>query len=80
MNVTYGIIEETYEVGNIKRTSYGIAAFSNVPCNGASCIVFAARDLCAERAPLENLVCKINQTQLSEIHFKDMINDFLTTK
>lgn len=80
MSVTYGMIEETYEVGDYKRTSYGIAAFSDVPCNGASSIVFAARDLCAERAPMEDLVRKINQAQLSEIHFKDMINDFLTTK
>ena len=80
MNVTYGIIKETYEVGNIKRTSYGIAAFSNVPYNGASCIVFAARDLSAERAPIEELVCKNNRFQLSETHFNDIINDFLTTR
>ena len=80
MSVTYGMIEETYEVGDYKRTSYGIAAFSDVPCNGTSSIVFAARDLCTERTPIEDLVKKINRAQLSEIHLEDMINDFLATK
>ena len=80
MKFTYGMIEEIYEIGDLKRTSYGIAAFSDVPCNGASCILFAARDLSAERTPIEELVCKINRFQLSETHFNDIINDFLTTK
>lgn len=80
MSVTYGIIEETYTVGNCKRTSYGIAAFSDVATNGASCIVFSARDLCSRREPLEDLVFKINRVQLSEIHYEDIVNDFLTAK
>ena len=79
-SVTYGIIEEIYEIRGEKRTSYGIAAFVDVDTNGTSNILFSARDLCAEREPLEKLIEKINQTQLSEIHCNDVVDDFLTSK
>lgn len=80
MKITYGVVKETYEVEGYRRTSYGIAAFSDVELQGASCILFAARDLSVNRQPIDALVLKINQSQLSEIHYEDIVNDFLASK
>ena len=77
MSITYGIVTETHEVNAHKRTSYGIAAYSNVEENGAACVLYAARDLSQTREPIEPLVAQLNSGEASALHFEDLINDFL---
>ncbi len=77
MSITYGIIRETHEIGDHKRDAYGIAAYSDVEVNGTGCVLYAARDLSNERASLEELVERLNRAEASELHFGDLINDYL---
>ena len=77
MSITYGIVTETYEMGDQKRTSYGIAAYSDIEPSGTACVLYAARDLSSEREVLDILVDKLNRSEASEIHFEDFINDYL---
>lgn len=77
MSITYGIITETYEVGEQTRTSYGIAAYSNVEQSGTACVLYAARDLSPSREVLDILVEKLNRIGASELHFEDLVNDYL---
>lgn len=78
MGLTYGIIRETHEVSGNTRESYGIAAYFNTETDGSACVLYAARDLSRERAPLEALVERLNRECASELHFEELIEDFLS--
>lgn len=79
MNITYGITEETYSLGNTTRVSYGIAAYADADEDGTATIVASVRDITANRQALTELVSLCNSLELSTIHLMDVVEDFLSS-
>lgn len=79
MNITYGITEETYSLGNTTRVSYGIAAYADADEDGTATIVASVRDITANRQALAELVSLCNSLELSTIHLMDVVEDFLSS-
>ena len=76
--ITYGIIEETYRLGNNARTSYGIAVYADADRDGTTTVLSSVSDVSPDRRPLERLVEWCNLLQLSPTHLRDVIDDFLS--
>jgi hypothetical protein len=79
MSITYGIINESHEIEGEHRTSYGIAAYSDVEVNGSACILCTKSDLSCERAPLEEFVSRLNGEQVSVTQLEERIEEYLAT-
>lgn len=79
MNVTYGVIEEIYSLGNVSRISYGIAAYAAPAEDGIATIVASAHDVSANKQALAELVSLCNRLKLSTIHLNDVVEDFLAS-
>lgn len=77
MNAVFGLVKETYILGDISRVSYGIVAFADIKNNGTAIIIDAARDISTDRKRIEALVRKCNALHLSTVHFHDIVEDFL---
>jgi len=76
-NVTYTLVEETYNFGGESRVSYGIAACSNADIDGTATIILSVHDVTSDKERLSQLVRDCNDLQLSSIHLYDVIEDFL---
>lgn len=76
MDITYGIIEEIYILGDKRRTSYGIAAYSNLESDSTVTIVASVRDISCDKQKISNLVTLCNRLSLSPIHLGDVVVDF----
>ena len=48
-DITYGIVSETYFVGNQIRVSYGIVAYSHAECDGGLTIIASVHDITDEK-------------------------------
>lgn len=77
MSITYGIIEESHEVGGKKRISYGIAAYSDVKESGSATVLCRVNDLSPCRENVLRAVDLLNQSGASLLHFEDLIDDYL---
>ena len=77
ITVTYGITEEKYTLGQQTRISYGIAAYSNSETDGTATIIASVQDISEDREKLSRLVQNCNCLELSVIHLRDVIEDFL---
>lgn len=77
ITVTYGITEEKYTLGQQTRISYGIAAYSNSEIDGTATIIASVQDISEDREKLSRLVQTCNCLELSVIHLRDVIEDFL---
>lgn len=77
MNITYGITEEVYVLGESRRISYGIAAYADSAAEGTSAIVASVRDVSCSRSQLEILANLCNRIRLDPDHLSDVIEDFL---
>ena len=77
MNMTYGITEETYSLGNSTRVSYGVVAYANADEDGTAAIVASVHDITADKLALTKLVSLCNRLELSLIHLNDAMEDFL---
>lgn len=77
ITVTYGITEEKYTLGQQTRISYGIAAYSNSETDGTATIIASVQDISEDREKLSRLVQTCNCLELSVIHLRDVIEDFL---
>ncbi len=75
--VRYGIIEETYVLDNIRRTSYGVAAYEDLGKEGIYAVVMQIGDICSDREKLLTFIESCNQLDLSLIHLRDAVDDFL---
>lgn len=64
-NVTYGLSEEIYALGNEKRVSYGIVAYSNAELDGTATIISSVRDVSSDRQAMVRLISQCNRLQLS---------------
>ena len=77
MTVVYGIIEETYALGEKSRVSYGIAAYANAEVDETVTIIESIRDVSLDKQKLLELVERCNRSGLSVDHIYDVIDDFL---
>ena len=77
MNITYEITEETYSLGTSTRTSYGITAYSRNNEHGTTVTVATVHDITADKQALTEFVALCNRLELSAIHFRDVIDDYL---
>ena len=76
-SITYGIVEEKYALRGISRISYGIAAYANAEQDGTATVRASVSDITTDKETLEALVFQCNQAQLSVLHLKDIVEDFL---
>ena len=77
ITVTYGITEEKYTLGQQTRTSYGIAAYSNSETDGTATVIASVHGISEDKEKLLKLVQTCNCLELSVIHLRDVIEDFL---
>ena len=75
--ITYGISEEKYTLGNDRRTSYGIVAYADTKASGTAIIVASVNDITDDETRLLGFVEMCNRNQLSLIHLYDAVEDFL---
>ena len=76
-SVTYGIIEETYALGDAARTSYGIAAYAHAETDGTGAVIERIGDVTSDRERLSAFVKTCNRLDLSVIHLREAVEDFL---
>ena len=77
ITVTYGITEEKYTLGRQTRTSYGIAAYSNSETDGTAAVIASVHGISEDKEKLSELVQTCNCLELSVVHLRDVIEDFL---
>ena len=78
MNITYEITEEAYSSGASTHISYGIAAYA---CNedGDIAIIDGIQNITADKQSLLALVALCNRLELSVLHLREVIDDFLAS-
>ena len=76
-NITYAVSEEKYVFGDEARISYGIVAYSNADKDGSKTIIASVHDVTSDKISLTNLVNDCNRLELSCVHLRDVIEDFL---
>ena len=76
MSITYGILEETHELGEERRTSYGIAAYLDAEHSHTAAIAATVCDITDDKTRLQALVALCNELQLDLVHLDDIIEDF----
>ena len=74
--IKYGIVDETYSIDSIKRTSYVIVGYSNIDVDGTATIVISVRDVSDDKQKMLDLIELCNRLEVSDIHLYDVINDF----
>lgn len=76
-NVTYAAVQEIYDLGNERRTSYGIVAYSDESIDGTVTIIASVRDVSPDCSKMTKLAEQLNQAKLSPIHLRDVVEDQL---
>ena len=77
IHITFGLIQETYILGDTRRTSYGIAAFVDTKTDGSATVVDAVHDIGSDRERLTELIRRCNDLHLSTLHLHDVVEDIL---
>ncbi len=77
MNITYGIVKETYEYGNTYQTVYGVAIYTDNETEQTPIVIKSFSNLTSNYERLHKLVCLCNSLQLSLYHIDDVIEDFI---
>ena len=73
MDCKYVMICDTYEDEVGTHTGYGIAV---VDCRANT--ISAATDLSSNKSEVAELVSRCNELELSPVHVKDVVEDFLS--
>ena len=76
-NIKYGIVEECYFLGDIRRKAYGIAAYAYPDTGGIATVVASVGDITDDKGKIADFVENCNSLQLSLIHFFDAVEDFV---
>lgn len=78
MNITYEITEEAYSLGASTHVSYGIAAYA---CSedGDTTMIDAIPNITADKQSLLALVALCNRLELSVLHLREVIDDYLAS-
>ena len=77
INVTYKITEGTHGSEDGVSKSYGIAVFANIDMNETTSVLASIQDITTDRDALDELVNLCNSMELSPLHIRDVIEDFL---
>jgi hypothetical protein len=75
--ITYGIREEVYCLGEERRCAFGIVAYSDAEEDGTATVVAAVGDVTSDRVALMELVKRCNDGGLDPIHLHDVTEDFI---
>lgn len=76
-DIKYGMIEEIYFLDDIRRKTYGIAAYANSEKDGTATVIAAINDICHDRSKLAEFVESCNRLELSLEHLYDAVDDFV---
>ena len=76
-DVIYAIREEIYELQGVCRKSYGIAVYDNTDRDKTVTVLGSIEDITSDRESLLSLVEKCNILELSPIHLKEIVEDFM---
>ena len=76
-NITYEILEQPCFLEGIAYISYGIAACARTKRNEAPAVIALVKDITPNRKKLLELVKNCNRLNLSPLHLKDVVEDFL---
>ena len=77
ITVTYVLTEEKYTLEQQTRISYGIAACSHSDTDGTATVITSVHDISEDKEELSKLVQTCNCLELSVVHLRDVIEDFL---
>ena len=76
-DVVYGIREEIYELQDDRRVSYGIVVYDNTDGENTYTVLESIGDITSDKNKLIRLVEECNISELSPIHLKEIIEDFM---
>ncbi len=76
MSVTYEMTKKTYRLEDGIRTSYGITARANEEESREVCTESIC-DITSDKEALQALVDECNRLELSALHLRDVVEDFL---
>ena len=76
-DVVYGIREEIYELQGDRRVSYGIVVYDNTDGENTYTVLESIGDITSDKNKLIRLVEECNISELSPIHLKEIIEDFM---
>ena len=71
----YGVVRETYELGELRRLSFGIVCYANPEEDGTLAIVASVHDISADYDAVRRLADLCNRLALSPLHLRDVIED-----
>ncbi len=74
---SYGVLKQEYELGGICRISYGIVVYDNSAEDDSAVIIDTIADVSEDYAKISELVGLCNENELSVLHIRDVIEDFL---
>ena len=77
MNIIYEMTEESYSSEGNTRVSYGIAAYADSKDGGTATIIDVIHDITSDKQALLALITLCNQLNLSPMHLREVIDDFL---
>ena len=69
----YGVVRETYELGEQRRLSFGIACYANPEENVA--IVASVCDISVDYDSVHRLADLCNRLAVSPLHLRDVVED-----
>ncbi len=75
--ITYGVREEIYCLGEAKRAAFGIVAYANAEENETATVVAEVGDVTGNISEIERLVRLCNRVKLAPEMLHDFVCDFL---
>ena len=77
MSTKYGITKEIYSHQNNTRTAFGISAYEDSESNESDYALETVSDVTSDEKTIIELVDNCNRLELSSVHLKDVVEDFL---
>ena len=77
MTVTYELVKEIYEFEGDQRVSYGIVAYSDSSEEASAKSMVSLHDITSDKQKLSELILLCNRLNLSTIHLRDVVEDFI---
>lgn len=76
-SIIYEVTEDTYLIDGELKQIYGIAVYSNDKNNAKKTLLKAINNITTDKYKLSQLAKACNSCNLSPIHLKDIVEDFL---
>ena len=75
--ITYGVREEIYCLGDARRVAFGIAVYANAEIDGVATVVRSVGDVSGNKNEILELVRLCNECELDPMHLMDVVEDFI---